>query len=392
MNKGTDTERKGPLEGVVVVGLEQSVAAPLCTRILADMGARVIKVERHPSGDFARHWDDHVNGESAQFWWLNGGKESIAMDLRDSADRERFMQLLERADVLVQNMSPAAADRLGIGAGLEAALPHLVNCQISGYGAKTPLRDRKAYDMLIQAESGIMSLTGTAETPTRVGVSICDVATGLYAAILVLGALRRQEQTDSGGHLDVAMFDVGLEFIGPMLTSFVNAGVEYERLAQHHHGIAPYGVFACSDGAVMLAVEQDAEWKSFATEVIGAPELADDPRFASNLDRVGSRDELARLIGDAFAVQTCAEVRDKLAHGGFAYAFVNDVAGVAGHPVTAAREALAETETADGQPARTPVGLGRRLFADSSPARRPPAVDQDRQAILDLLADDPGRT
>ena len=280
-------EGGGPLAGVRVIGLEQSVAGPLCTRILSDLGADVVKWERADVGDFARHWDDHAGGESAQFWWLNRGKRSVAVNLRDEEHRELFFAHVAEADVLVHNMSPSAASRLGLdGDTLHDRFPHLVSCQISGYGASSSFRDRKAYDMLVQAESGIMSLTGTPEVPSRVGVSMCDVSTGIYAATLVVAAVHQQRRTGQGCALDVAMLDVAVEFLGPMLTSAVNAGVRYERLPQHHHAIAPYGVFACRDGQVVIAIEQDAEWQRFCELVLDAPETATRPEYATNLARV----------------------------------------------------------------------------------------------------------
>jgi crotonobetainyl-CoA:carnitine CoA-transferase CaiB-like acyl-CoA transferase len=304
----------GPLAGTVVVGLEHSVAGPLCTRILADLGADVIKVERAGSGDFSRHWDSNVRGEGAQFWWLNRGKRSIALDLKDESDRALFERLLSSADVLVQNMSPGAADRLGLYApDLEARHPRLIICDISGYGNTTPLRERKAYDMLVQAESGVMSLTGTPEQPMRSGVSVCDVSTGIYSATLVLAALSERSVTGRGRRLDVAMFDATLEFLGPMLLSYLNAGIVYPRLPDRHHAIAPYGVFRCKDGsAILLAIEQDAEWKVFASEILARAELAEDDRYATNLARVEARDEVDRLVAEFFAGLTADEAVEHL--------------------------------------------------------------------------------
>lgn len=382
-----------PLAGVRVLGLEQSVAGPLCTRILADMGADVIKVERAGSGDFARHWDDHVEGESGQFWWLNRAKGSVALDLRDPLDRRDFDLLVEEADVLVHNMSPSAAARLGLDAvSIASSHPTLVSCQISGYGASSPFADRKAYDMLVQAESGIMSLTGTPDTPSRVGVSLCDVATGMYAAILVLGALRRREHTGVGSQLDVAMFDVGLEFVGPMLTSYLNSGTVYERAPQHHHAIAPYGVFRCADGDVVIAIEQDIEWRRFVTEVLDRDDLLARDDLGSNLDRIARRDEVNDIVDDALQALPRDEVVRRLSAGQFAFASLNDVTALSGHPVASSRGSIRDVENASGHTVRVPVGMGERLFAGEPHHRlRPPDLDEDRpRRPSERASTDPG--
>lgn len=374
----------GPLAGTVVVGLEHSVAGPLCTRILADLGADVIKVERAGSGDFSRHWDGNVRGEGAQFWWLNRGKRSIALDLKDRADRALFDRILHSADVLVQNMSPAAADRLGLHEpDFEERHPRLVVCDISGYGNATPLRERKAYDMLVQAESGVMSLTGTPEQPMRSGISVCDVSTGIYAATLVLAALAERSATGRGRRLDVAMFDATLEFLGPMLLSYLNSGIVYPRLPDRHHAIAPYGVFRCSDGtAILLAVEQDAEWRLFVSAVLARPDLADDPRFVTNLARMEFRDDVDGLVGEFFAGITGAEAIERLEHLNLAYGVLNDVGVVGTHPVLDARGIAEQVETAEGETAFALTGLARRLFGvDSAVRARPPLLDEDGDAI-----------
>lgn len=380
----------GPLFGLRVVGLEQSVAGPLCTRILAELGAEVIKIERAPNGDFARRWDDHVHGESAQFWWLNRGKGSVMLDLRTDEGSRTLEHLLRGADVLVHNMSPAAADRLGLGAGaLLERYPQLINCQISGYGASGSFRDRKAYDMLVQAESGIMSLTGAPEGPVRVGVSICDVATGLYAAIAILAAVVDRERSGRGRYLDLAMFDAAVEFVGPMLLSFVNGGVEYPRIPDRHHAIAPYGRFRCSDGNwIMLAVEHDEEWQRFCVEIVGDAALAEDPRFARNVDRIRHRDEVDAIVADVFASRSVMEAAETLDRSSFAYARVNDVPAVAAHEMTAERQILRRSETSDGRDVVAMVGLCERLFSAGAAVRqRPPALDEDRRVLADLFTE-----
>jgi crotonobetainyl-CoA:carnitine CoA-transferase CaiB-like acyl-CoA transferase len=384
------TARSDVLAGVRVVGLEHSVAGPLCTRILGDMGADVVKVERPGGGDFARHWDHNAGGESAQFWWLNRGKRSIALNLKDVADRATFDALLDTADVLVHNMSPAAAARLGLDdEAFDERFAHLVHCQISGYGATGPLRDRKAYDMLVQAESGIMSVTGRPEQPTRVGVSVCDIGTGIYASALILGALVDQRATGRGRRIDVAMLDAAVEFAAPMLLSYANAGVTYERIPQRHHAIAPYGVFECAGGgAILIAIEQDAEWRLLCERLLGDPALGDDPRFITNSSRIEHRELVDGLVADALgridvdeAVALCEEL-------GLAYGVLNEMSGVRDHPVVADRGILATETSAAGVPVQTLVGLAERQFATARAVGRPPSLDEHRQAIIDELDTD----
>lgn len=378
----------GPLEGLLVVGLEHSVAGPLCTRILGDMGATVIKVERPPDGDFARRWDGNVQGEGAQFWWLNRRKQSVALDLKSDEGRRAFDALLERADVLVCNQSPAAMERLGLTReALADRYPSLVACAISGYGTTGPFRDRKAYDMLVQAEAGVMSLTGSPEQPTRVGVSIADVGTGIYAAALVLGAVVGRLREDRGAYLDVAMFDATLEFAGPMLVSFLNAGLIYPRLPDRHHAISPYGVFQCADGALLLvAVQNDAEWEIFADRVIGKPELADDPRYATSVARLENRADVDEFAARGIRSRTKEQATRLLDEIRIAYGSVNDMGEVSEHPATLERAIVEPVETANGTAARTLVGMGERIFGTASEQRdRPPAVGEDTEAVLRSL-------
>ncbi|MDO8211646.1 CaiB/BaiF CoA-transferase family protein [Conexibacter sp. CPCC 206217] len=383
------TTATGPLAGVRVVAVEHSVAGPLSTRILGDLGADVLKVERPATGgDFARHWDHNAGGEGAQFWWLNRRKRSIALTL-DEEGRALLGELLADADVLVHNMSPAAAARVGFDAEtLAAAYPRLIACQISGYGADSDSApDRKAYDMLIQAEAGIMSLTGTPDEVCRVGVSMCDVATGLYAAVLVLAALRRREQDGAGAQLDLTMFDVALEFVGPMLISNLNSGVEYRRSSARHHAIAPYGVFECRDGAqIVIAIEQDGEWRELATELLGDPALADDPRFATNAQRIAHRGLVDALVEARLGAMDVEDVVAACERHRFAYGRVNDVSAVAHHPVLAERGAVEQVQSAAGAAVRSMVGLAERAFDTSTTGRvRPPQLDEDRGAVMQRL-------
>ncbi len=376
------------------MGVEQSVAGPLCTRILGDLGANVIKVERS-AGDFSRGWDTHAAGESAQFWWLNRRKRSIAIDLRRPSGRKILETLLGHADVLVHNMNPRAAERLGLtGDAARDRYPELVNCQISGYGNATAHRDRKAYDMLIQAESGVMSLTGTPEAPARVGVSISDVSSGIYAALLVLAALYERRETGRGRTLDVSMFDVTIEFAAPMLVSYLNSGVLYPRLFDQHHAIAPYGVFFSADGhGILLAVHQDVEWARLCEQLIGAPELARDPRFATNTSRIEHRAEVSAAVSAAFAGRTRHELQSRLQELGLAYAEVNDIAGVATHPALLDRGIVAPVESASGAIVSTVTGIAERTFGAPVTGRvRPPSIGEDTDEVLRELLEDATRS
>jgi crotonobetainyl-CoA:carnitine CoA-transferase CaiB-like acyl-CoA transferase len=377
-----------PLDGFLVVGLEHSVAGPLCTRILSDLGADVVKIERGPDGDFARHWDGNVDGECSQFWWLNRGKRSVVLDVKSPPGRAALDALLQRADVFVCNLSPAASERLGLTPDeLSTRYPRLVVCQISGYGRTGSYRDRKAYDMLVQAEAGVMSLTGSDDQPTRAGVSISDVGSGLYAASLVLAALLGRGRDGRGRFLDVAMLDTTLEFAAPMLLSYANAGVVYPRLPDRHHAIAPYGVFRCRDEAlVLLAVEHDAEWQVFADRVLARPELARDERFATNVARLANRAEVDSAVAEAIARLDRDEAVRLFDDLGLAYASLNDMAGVTHHPVVAERGILDDATTAAGSGARALVGLARRLFAPAGNGReRPPSLGEDTDAVLESL-------
>jgi itaconate CoA-transferase len=382
------TGMSSPLGGLLVVGLEHSVAGPLCTRILGDLGADVIKVERPPAGDFARHWDANVQGDCSQFWWLNRRKKSVALDLKTPDGRDAFDALLARADVLVSNQSPRAMEGLGLTREqLAGAHPTLVACSISGYGEHGAFRERKAYDMLMQAESGIMSLTGSDDQPARVGVSISDVATGIYAAAMVLGAVVGRLREQRGAYLDVAMFDATVEFAGPMLVSYLNAGVVYPRLPDRHHAIAPYGVFRCAGGArLLVAVHNDAEWRRVADRLLGRPELADDPRYATSVARLEHRHEVDTLVAEALGALTKPDATRLLDEIRVAYGSVNEMGDVAIHPAAAERSLIEEVETVTGAIARTLVGMGERLFSTSAGGRlRPPLLGEDTGSVLASL-------
>lgn len=324
--------RRLPLAGLTVVAVEQAVAAPFCTARLADAGARVIKVER-PEGDFARGYDTVAAGQSSYFVWLNRGKESVIVDLASEAGKARFAELVAGADVLVQNLKPGALARLGFGP--EALLerhPRLIVCSISGYGESGPMADRKAYDLLIQAESGLASITGGPDEPARVGTSIVDIATGATAHAAILEALIGRAATGEGADISISMFDVMADWLTvPLLHQ--EGGNPPRRIGLAHPSIAPYGVFETRDGKlVLLSIQSDREWAAMARRFLGDPALIADPRFATNVQRVANRAETDALVARAFAAMDEAEARDLLAVADLAFASVNDMAALSTHP------------------------------------------------------------
>jgi len=321
-----------PLAGLVVVAIEQAVAAPFCTARLADAGARVIKVER-PEGDFARGYDDVANGQSSYFVWLNRGKESFAIDLASPEGRAETEALIAGADVLVQNLKPGALERLGLGREkLRAAHPRLIICSISGYGDEGPLADRKAYDLLVQAESGLASLTGGPEAPARVGFSVVDIATGASAHAAILEALISRAATGQGADIRVSMFDVTAEWLTVPLLQH-EGGKPPRRMGLAHPSIAPYGVFDTRDGSqILISVQSDREWVAFARHVLERPEFAQDPRFATNIARCENRTQTDAAVADAFAALDAALAAQRVEAAGVAFAFINDMAGLSAHP------------------------------------------------------------
>jgi itaconate CoA-transferase len=321
-----------PLSGLLVVSLEQAVAAPYCSSRLADAGARVIKIER-PEGDFARYYDRAANGESAYFVWLNRGKESICLDLARPDDKAVLAALLARADVFVQNLKPGAIGKLGFPLeGLHRTHPRLVICSISGYGEEGPYAERKAYDMLIQAEAGVASVTGGPEAPARVGVSICDIGAGMNAYEAILEALIARARTGAGAALSISMFDAMAEWMAvPLLQQ--QGGMPPRRIGLAHTSIAPYGVFKTRDGAdILIAIQSDREWRTLATRVLADPALAADPAFATNVERVKRRGETDARVAAVFGATDEAALTQKLAAAEIAFARVNDPAHVALHP------------------------------------------------------------
>jgi itaconate CoA-transferase len=321
-----------PLDGLLAVALEQAVAAPMCTCRLADAGARVIKVER-PEGDFARGYDNLVHGESAYFVWLNRGKESVVLDLAVDRDRALLEAMLARADVFVQNLKPGAIAKLGFAIErLRQTYPQLIICSISGYGENGPYAERKAYDLLIQAESGLASVTGGPEAPARVGVSVVDIATGMNAYEAILETVLLRARTGEGAALSVAMFDAMADWMTvPLLQS--EAGKPPGRVGLAHPTIAPYGVFKSKDGAdILISIQSDREWRVLAGQVLGDQSLAADPDFATNVERVKRRAETDARVQAVFCTHDVDELADRLAAFDIAFARVNDTALLATHP------------------------------------------------------------
>jgi itaconate CoA-transferase len=320
-----------PLSGLLVVSLEQAVAAPMCTCRLADAGARVIKIER-PEGDFARGYDDLVRGECSYFVWLNRGKESVVLDLGQREDKALLAAMIGRADVFVQNLKPGAVAKLGFPiAQLRRAHPRLICCSISGFGETGPHAMRKAYDMLIQAESGLASITGTIE-PSRVGVSVVDIASGMNAYEAILEALLARERSGEGAELSISMFDAMADWMTvPLLQQ--EAGAPPQRLGLAHTSISPYGAFRSRDGIdVLISIQSDREWRLLAEKVLGDAALAADPAFATNVERVKRRGETDGRVAAVFAAHDADTLEQKLAAADIAFARVNSPAGLARHP------------------------------------------------------------
>ena len=322
-----------PLDGIVVVAIEQAVAAPYCSSRLADAGARVIKVER-PEGDFARGYDNAVFGESSYFVWINRGKESIALDLRGDADKAQLRGLIAAADVFIQNLAPGAAGRLGFGsAALREAHPRLITCDISGYGETGPLHQLKAYDLLVQAESGLVAVSGAPGPWGRIGVSICDITAGMNALIGIQQALLQRERTGVGSSIKVSLFDSAAELMAvPYLQARYGVGAP-ERVGLRHPSIAPYGAFTCSDGReLVLSIQNEREWLNFCATVLLDPEVASDPRFCSNTTRTANRVELEAIIQTIVGTLTHMAAVDRLTEAQTAYGAINSVHDLIQHP------------------------------------------------------------
>ncbi len=372
-----------PLAGITVVALEHAIAAPFATRQLADLGARVIKVERPGAGDFARSYDDRVRGLASHFVWTNRSKESLTLDVKHPEARAILHRLIrERADVVVQNLAPGAAARLGLGwDALSAAKPSLIVCDISGYGNDGPYRDRKAYDLLIQSEAGFVSVTGTEEAPAKAGIPVADIAAGMYAYSNILAALLHRERTGRGQHVDVSMLESLVEWMGFPLYYAFDGAPPPPRSGAAHAAIYPYGPFPAGDGAiVMLGLQNEREWVAFCDEVLRQPELARDARFATVAQRSTNRAALRALIVAAFAPLTGEEVVARLDAAQIANARVNDMHEVWAHPQLAARNRWRNVDTPAGAvPALLPPGS----WEEAEPrCDAVPAVGAHTDAIL----------
>jgi itaconate CoA-transferase len=338
-----------PLDGILVVALEQAVAAPFATRQLADLGARVIKIERPGQGDFARGYDQAVHGQSSYFVWLNRGKESIEADIKSAAGRELLEALIDRADVFVQNLVPGAAERLGLGAdALRPTRPKLIHCSISGYGPDGPYRSKKAYDLLVQCEVGLVMSTGTPEAPSKAGISVADIATGMYAYSGILTALYDRERTGEGASLHVAMLDALGEWMSQPAYFSRYGGEPPRRTGARHPSISPYGPFKVADGSVFFGIQNGREWLAFCRDILRRPGLATDPRFASNTDRVSRNAELTAIIEEAFAGLGAEQVIGLLDQAGIASARLRTPEEFTRHPQLRARRRLRTVRTPGG--------------------------------------------
>jgi itaconate CoA-transferase len=377
-----------PLEGVTVVSIEQAVAAPFATRQLADLGARVIKIERPDGGDFARSYDLTVGGLSSYFVWLNRSKESVTLDLKQPAAQTVLARLLERADVFVQNLAPGAADRLGAAAAdLRARHPRIITCAVSGYGSSGPYAHKKAYDMLIQAETGLVSITGTHEAPSRVGISVADIAAGMYAYSGILTALLARSTTGLGTAVDVSLFDALGEWMGAPAYYTAYGGSEPPRSGASHATIAPYELFVSEDEVeIYLAIQNRREWSRFCEQVLGRPELAEDPRFASNAMRVLHRPVLHGLIADVFAHLPSGEILDRLELADIACARRNSIAEFLEHPQLQGRDRWRTIDSSVG-PLRALLPPVQMDGVDAAMGRVP-SLGQHTHRILEELGFD----
>jgi len=334
----------GALTNTLVVAVEQAVAAPYCTSRLADAGAEVIKIER-PEGDFARGYDHVVHGESAYFVWLNRGKKSIVLDLKASADRDLVLRMLGEADVFVQNLVPGAAERLGLGStALRERFPRLITCDISGYGERGRYASMKAYDLIVQCETGLASITGTPEGAGRVGVSACDIACGMYAHAAILEALLRRQQTGAGSALEVSLFAAMADWMTVPLLHQQYGGSAPQRVGLNHPSIAPYGAYPAGDGkALIIAIQNEREWRRFCEAVLEKPALAADARFADNTRRCANRRALDGEITAVFGTLTASALSERLLAANIAFGAVNSVADFAQHPQLRRTEIAGET-------------------------------------------------
>ena len=375
-----------PLAGITVVTLEHAIAGPFATRQLADLGARVIKIERPGVGDFARGYDERVRGLASHFVWTNRSKESLTLDVKHPEARAILQRLVvDHADVVVQNLAPGAAARLGLSyAALSAAKPAIIVCDISGYGADGPYRDKKAYDLLIQSEAGFLSVTGTEADPVKAGCSIADIAAGMYAYTNILAALLERGRTGRGCHLDVSMLESLVEWMSYPLYYAFDGAEQPPRTGASHATIYPYGPFPAGDGkTIMLGLQNEREWSTFCERVLMRPDLASDPRYASNSRRSAAREELRRIIVDVFSGMTATEVLRRLDEARIANAQVNDMHDVWRHPQLAARRRWRDVASPSGPiPALLPPGTDDEADPQWSAV---PALGEHTDSILTAL-------
>lgn len=339
-----------PLSGITVVSCEQAVAAPFASRQLADLGARVIKIERPGVGDFARGYDTTVNGLSSHFVWINRNKESLSLDLKHPEGKRILRELIASADVFIQNFAPGAADRLGLGAAeLRAADPRLIHASISGYGTDGPYKDAKAYDALVQAEAGLVSVTGTEDHPAKTGISTADIAAGMYTYSGILTALFDRERTGEGATLEVSLFDSLVEWMGYPLYFTRYGGTRPTRAGTSHAAIAPYGAFTCGDGTqIMLAIQNEREWERFATQVLDRPDMVTDERFDRAAHRFAHREELQTIIDDVFSSLSGTDCDELLESAKVAHSRQRDMSEIADHPQLVERGRWQEVATPAG--------------------------------------------
>jgi itaconate CoA-transferase len=376
-----------PLDGITVVSLEQAVAAPFCSRQLADLGARVIKIERPRVGDFARDYDHSVKGLSAYFAWLNRSKESLTLDVKHPKAKEILARLIEEADVFIQNLAPGAAGRLGLGAEkLLAKHPRLIVCDISGYGDAGPYASKKAYDLLVQSEAGVVAVTGTPEAPSKVGVSLTDIGTGLHAYAAILGALYQRERTGKGTRIEVTMFEAMVEWMMHPLYYTHFGGRAPQRSGPDHATIVPYGKFRTGDGSVMFGIQNEREWAAFCDKVMGEPALGKDARYDNNTKRTAARSEVVAMIEKSFATLTSEQAIEKLDAAGIANARMNTPEEVWNHPQLKARDRWREVGSPVGA---IPAALPPATFSDAEARMDPiPAVGEHTDRILSAIGYD----
>lgn len=377
-----------PLAGITVIACEQAVAAPLATRHLADLGARVIKVERPGTGDFARGYDETVHGMSSHFVWLNRSKESITLNLKHPDAREVVHRLIAGADVFIQNFAPGAAERLGLGAEeLRARHPRLITCAISGYGSSGPYRDAKAYDLLVQAEAGLVSVTGSEERPAKSGIPAADIGAGMYAFSGILTALYERERTGVGAAMEISLLDSLVEWMGYPFYYAEYGGTPPARTGTSHAAIAPYGAFTAGDGTdIVLSVQNEREWASFCQHVLDRPELATDERFDTGSRRVAHRRALEEHIAEVFSGLTGEQVQRRLAAARIAHARQRGVHEIGGHPQLVARDRLTEVESPVGPLTAVLPAIGLR---GRPPRMGPiPALGEHTDTVLEELGYD----